>query len=165
MKIAIGNRVINTLQSDNPYNRLFLCALDDMAIKLEKAENITANVVSVAAMPFKPDSTRCRIQTIYIAFNYGRPGRTRTILLSFWANFTRYRSPETEKKTIDLLQVPLHEAEKAIFDGKLLIATASSVNEIRCLKISDIMDGIKKVLIERKPISAVFPAKSLKEGK
>lgn len=164
MKIAIGNRVINTLQSDNPYNRLFLCVLDDMAMKLEKAENITANVISVTAMPFKPNSSRCRIQTIYIAFNYGSPGRTRTVLLSFWANFTRYRNSETEKKTIDLLQVPLHEAEKAIFDGKLLMAMASSVNEIRCLEIAAIMDGIKKVLIERKPISAVFPSTALKEG-
>lgn len=164
MNIAIGNRVINTLQSDNPYNRLFLCVLDDMAMKLEKDENITANVISVTAMPFKPDSARCRIQTIYIVFNYGRPGRTRTVLLSFWANFTRYRNSETEKKTINLLQVPLHEAEKAIFDGKLLMAMASGVNEIRYLKIADIMDGIKKVLIKRKPISAVFPSTALKEG-
>lgn len=164
MKIAIGNRVINTLQSDNPYNRLFLCVLDDMAMKLEKDENITANVVSISAMPFKPDSERCHIQTIYIAFNYGSPGRTRTILLSFWAHATRYRNPETEKKIINFLQVPLDEAEKAIFNGELLIAMSSSVNVIRYLKITDIMAGIKKVLIESKRISAVFPATALKGG-
>lgn len=58
----------------------------------------------------------------------------------------------------------MQEAEKAIFDGKLLMAMASSVNEIRCLEIAAIMDGIKKVLIERKPISAVFPSTALKEG-
>lgn len=156
MKIAIGNRIINTLQSDNPYNRLFLCVLDDVAMKLEKDENITANVVSVTAMPFKPDSERCRIQTIYIAFNYGSPGRTRTILLSFWANITRYRNPETEKKIIDLLQVPLHEAEKAIFNGELLIAMAYGVNDIRYLKIADIMDGIKKALINGAHILNAF---------
>lgn len=156
MKIAIGNRVINTLQSDNPYNRLFLCVLDDMAMKLEKEENITANVFSVTAIPFTVGSERCRIQTIYITFNYGSPGRSRTILLSFWANLTRYRNTETEKKIIDLLQLPLYEAEKAIFDGELLIAMASSVNEIRYLKIADIMDGIKKVLINRVPISNAF---------
>lgn len=156
MKIAIGNRVINTLQSDNPYNRLFLSVLDDMAMKLKKDENITANVISVTAMPFKPDSVRCRIQTIYIAFNYGSPGRTRTVLLSFWAHLTRYRNPETEKKTIDLLQVPLHEAEKAIFDGELLIAMAYDRYDIRYLNMSGIMDGIKKALINGAHISNAF---------
>lgn len=157
MKIAIGNRVINTLQSDGSYNRLFLCVLDDMAQKLGK-ENITADVFAVTATPIAMGSARCSIDKIDIMFRYTeREQRTaRRLMLRFYANDTRYRNRETEGKVIDLLQLPLHESEEAIFKGELSIAVAAEVFGMHWIKIADLMDGIRMILIKGAPILDAF---------
>lgn len=161
MKIAIGNRVINTLQSDNPYNRLFLCALDDMAMKLMKEEDITANVFAVTAAPTMLGAERCSIEKIDIMFEKANrePHTVRKLILRFYANDTRYRNRETEAKVIDLLQLPLHESEEAIFKGELSIAVAPEFSgwyQMRWMKIADIMDGIRMVLIKGAPTLDAF---------
>lgn len=157
MKIAIGNRVINTLQSDGSYNRLFLCVLDDMAQKLVK-ENITADVFAVTAAPIAIGADRCFIDKIDIMF--GKVDRerhtARRLMLRFYANDTRYRNRETEGKVIDLLQLPLHESEEAIFKGELSIAVAPEVFGMHWMKITDLMDGIRMVLVKGAPILNAF---------
>lgn len=160
MKIAIENRVIDALQNDGPYNRLFLCVLDDMAKKLGK-ENITADVFAVTATPIAMGAVWCSIDKIDIMFRYTeREQRTaRRLMLRFYANDTRYRNRETEEKVIDLLQLPLHESEEAIFKGELSIAVAPEFYgwyQMRWMKIADIMDGIRMVLIKGAPTLDAF---------